>query len=216
MERPPRADDRRHVGPGGGERATVVPHRPEGDVGGVAGEVEVIPGMVVAGGLPRIGDAMDEREVMPMLRRQGEVLADRKPRRRRGDRAEFPAVFRRRRGLHVPQVDMGRAAAEEEEDRRLRLAGSTGKRRGHLRRGPAGQPRQPRRAHAEHRTAAEPRPRGRSPGKKPPCHGPIPMSAHHPSLVAPLPREPARVSVKNTSRREGEARPLTPASPRPP
>ena len=31
MERPARADDRPHVGPVGGERAPVVPHRPEGD-----------------------------------------------------------------------------------------------------------------------------------------------------------------------------------------
>ena len=50
MKRPARADDRRHVGPVGGKWAPVVAHRPEGDIGGVAGEVEVIPGVVVASG----------------------------------------------------------------------------------------------------------------------------------------------------------------------
>ena len=50
MERPARADDRRHVGPVGGKWAPVVAHRPEGDIGGVTGEVEVIPGVVVASG----------------------------------------------------------------------------------------------------------------------------------------------------------------------
>ena len=168
MERPARADDRPHVGPVGGERAPVVPHRPEGDVGGVAGEVEVVPGMVIAGSEPGIGDAMNEREFVPLLRREGEMLADRKPGRRRGDGAKLTPVFRRRGGLHVPQVDMRRAATEEEEDRRLRLGIPPGERRGPGQCGQSGQPRQARRTRAEHGAAARPPTGRRPPGKESP------------------------------------------------
>ena len=53
----------------------------------MAGEIEIVAGVVVAGGESRIGDAMDEGQMMPLPRGEGEVFADRKPRGRRGDGA---------------------------------------------------------------------------------------------------------------------------------
>ncbi len=85
----------------------------------MAGEIVVIAGVVIARGLPTISHGADDRQMMRLFRRQGQMLTEPDLRRRGADGVEGTAIFGRRVRLHVPGVDVRRATAEKKEDRGL-------------------------------------------------------------------------------------------------
>ena len=109
-------DDGAHVRRVGGVRTTVVALRAESEVRHVAGEVVIISGMMIAGGLPAIGDGPHDGEVFALLGGERQVLANLHAGRGSLDGIEGAAIGERRLGFHVPHVDVRRAAAKEKQD----------------------------------------------------------------------------------------------------
>ncbi len=110
---PARPGHAAHERPVVGIRPAVVALLLERRVRRVAGEIVIISGVMIPGRAAEIGDAMNQRKAIGLLREQRQMFAKMNLRRRRADRLELAAIFHRRRRFHVPHVDVRRAAAEE-------------------------------------------------------------------------------------------------------
>ena len=77
-----------------------------------------------------VGHRPDDRELVGVGREPRQVVADADAGHVRGDRPELAADPLGGVGLEVPEVLAGRAAPEEEEDARPRLAAAAGRGRG--------------------------------------------------------------------------------------
>ena len=122
-------DHAAHVRPVRRVRAAFVALLFESLIRRVAGEVVVIACVMIARRATAVGDAVNHREMMRLFRKQRQMLAKVNLRRRRADGVEFAAILHRRLRLHVPHVDVRRAAAEEKKDRRFRRLAPRGSRR---------------------------------------------------------------------------------------
>ena len=85
-------------------------------VRGVAGEVVVVTGMVVARASAVVAQRANDGQVMGLLRRQGQVFAKLDARCGGGHRLEDAAVFDWSIRLHVPGIDVRCAAAQPDHD----------------------------------------------------------------------------------------------------
>ena len=80
-------------------------------IGGVAGQVVVVAGVVVAGAAAEVAQRADDGQVMGLLGQVRQVLAQLDAGRRGGDGPKQAAILGGRVGLHVPGVDVRRPAA---------------------------------------------------------------------------------------------------------
>ena len=85
----------------------------------MAGQVVVVTGMMIVGA-DRSADAVDDGQVMGLFGEQRQVFAQLHACRGSADRLEWSSILVGRIRLEIPHIDMGRAAAEEKQDRRFR------------------------------------------------------------------------------------------------
>ena len=131
---PLQRDDRRDGRPVIGVGSAGIQQAMKRLVGGVAGEVVVIAGVVISGSPPPITERADDGKPMGLLRQQRQMLAEFDPRSRSVDGLKGTAVLERRLGFEVPGVDVRSAPREEDHDGRLGPAspGFRGRRGGTL------------------------------------------------------------------------------------
>ena len=120
VRRPARADHAAHVRPVLWIRAAIIALLLESRIGRVPREIVVVARVMIARRAAKIRDAMHEGKMVRLLRKHRQVLAKMDVRRARADRLEFTAKLARRLRLHVPHVNVRRAAAEEKKDRGFR------------------------------------------------------------------------------------------------
>ena len=115
MLRPALADDAADVGRIVSVRSAIISLGAKGKVRHVAGEVIIITSMMIAGCLTAICNLAYDREMLALFGRERQMLADIHARRSSLNRIEGATVVERRFGLHVPHVDVRRAATKKKK-----------------------------------------------------------------------------------------------------
>ena len=114
-------DNRTHEGPIIGERSPIVSQRAECRIGFVTGQVVVVASVVIIR-IDTASDGVDERQVVRLLAEQRQVFAQLDSWCGGSDRLKRASILKRCLGFHIPGVNMRRASAEKEQDRRLGFA----------------------------------------------------------------------------------------------
>ena len=85
------------------------------------GQVVVVTGMMIVG-IDSTVDRVNEREMMSLLCRHWQMLAQLNARRGSGNRIERATIFQRRIRFHIPRIKMRCPTTQEEQDRRFGLS----------------------------------------------------------------------------------------------